>query len=201
MIQEKQSVLIKVLSVIAVLICLLLLVVRPTNAWFYHKTSSPVVQFSVHVKNFELSLYQDSISNETKLTPATEDDDNIRLSGALPFDQDIPLSLLIRNEDSGSSSVYVRFKFEVYALKADENVALTTSVTSGSTFSKVGDYYYFQNGSGANQIFTQPADNLGCQQLMSAFQISSSNLGSNVTGSETIRIVLTIESSGSDFAE
>ena len=202
--KKTMSISIIVLSVLVILTCLLCALTLPTNTWFYTSKNN-YVTVTLNVNNLNLVLRQGG-SSGTVIDPLSENGTNVSISGPISVDTNTALNLYLENADSGTESMYVRFKVEIYALGvtkstgASNNTLLTSaSITAGSAFVLSSGYYYYQNSTGSNQRIAQNAN----VQMMSAFNIPSSYFtAGTLTGGETLRFVITIEGSNSStFAD
>ena len=191
-----------VVSAITLLICLFCTIVGSTNSWFMMSSYSPGIQVQIDIRQLQLKVYQGSVSSENEITVLSEADDNIVLSGKIVPGVAKNLTLILKNEDTSSNSLYVRFKFELFAISVDENGDATTTIVpctlSGFTapaganngFVLSGGYYYYQNSSGNNVKFTSNSQ----ATMLTSFTVPVSSFASSgLNGNETLKIVLTVE--------
>ena len=213
MIKRTKSISINILSVFIILICVFMGVVGKTNSWFTAKHQDGV-QIEVVIGNLLLKIYQITGTNgensreiysDQKNAELKTDTQYVELSGEIKPDTDITLNLKLANEDQGATSMYVKFKFEVFkrGTLSDENLYATikgfdapTQNTKG--FVKNGDYYYYQNTSGNVQMEKNET-----AIMMQSFSIPYSSFlddnGDIANGSDTIYIKLTVDTSISNW--
>lgn len=177
---------INILSILIILTCVLLPVFGETNAWFTSEQRNGI-QISASINNLNLKVYQDSVADANRIS----DTRVIALSGVVKPDTDIGLTLLLDNADVGGD-MFVRFSFVVKAKKSDDSeVVVPTSLSLGSKFVQSVGYYYYQSSSGRVAF---PAKTT--ETMMTSFRYSMSDFKSkNLSGSETLRIYLTVEAS------
>ena len=167
MIKKTKSISINILSVFIILMCLLIGVVGNTNAWFTSEHQNGI-QIVVDVGDLKLKLYQNSIDeNGNNLVYTYEEntenetDKYVSLSKEIVPDVSNSLTLILSNEDKGSASMYVRFKFELYlrnrGTTADTKIASTisgytaqASDKDGFRYNSADGYYYYQSSTGAS---------------------------------------------------
>ena len=174
MIKKTKSISINIISAFIILICLFLGAVGNTNAWFTDTYKQGVV-IEVDVGNLNLKVYQNSISTTNEIFDKTknteyETDTNtdgslntetdpqyVTLSGEIKPDTAINLKLILASEDKGSVSMYVRFKFELYArgVSADTKIegvtisgydTASSSISGNDTVKSDGSMKESQNG-------------------------------------------------------
>lgn len=206
MIKKSRSNSILIVSAIIMLITVLVGLVVPINSWFT-TSHKPGIEFVVQIEDLKLKLYQNSVSAANLLNKLDDGESTpryIALSGEILPYQTNSLTLILANEDDGESSMYVRFKFELYALGVSSNTLLTTTLSgvTAPTSSVAGfnlgldGFYYYQNNSGTNQLFARQTS----ITLMQGFVLDCANFVTDsgqflLNGSETLRIVLTIQAS------
>lgn len=170
--KKTKNISINVLSVFIILVCLLFAVVGETNAWFTAEHQNGI-QIVVDVGVLKLKVYQNSIDDNNQIYT---NEDNVKestskyvnLGGEVLPDTVVPLTLLLSNQDKGSASMYVRFKFEIFARGRDATddrlVASTISGFTPATYVSAGNagnqkgfrynsadgYYYYQSAEGAS---------------------------------------------------
>ncbi len=206
------------LSVFIILITVLLSSVGVTNSWFTGNVKNGI-RVDVVVASLDLQLYQTIDSKETKIlttvknNEAETDGNNttnpqyLVFSGALLPDEYVPITLTLKNEDVGSSSMYVRFKFELYRRTINGDVLVPIEITpggiadgkSGGFGIKTGDssgYFYYQNSSQENSVFNTGENAV----LLTQFRVPTSsfvdeNGNMKLVNSDTCYIRITIEAS------
>ncbi|MBO5954477.1 MAG: hypothetical protein J6Q13_00730 [Clostridia bacterium] len=204
--------------------------VGSVNSWFTD-THRNGVQISVEIGDLKLKVYQASLDNEGNIVenskveiltneinheygtdeieegqPNTETNPQyIDLGGEIVPETPVDLVLVLANQDSGSASMFVRFKFEIYVrgLTSDtkiEGVTITGFKTPDATtcgFVKEDDgYYYYQDNEGNNALFAKNAEVTMMHNFtvpLSAFLDANGNM--LLTHSETIYIKLLIDGS------
>ena len=175
MIKRTKNISINIMSALIILITILLACVSSTNSWFT-QTKEHGVRVDLVVADLNLQVYQLIDSNETKIyaTQKTNDYGSENQTSGVPQylvlkdeirpDEFVPITLTLKNEDAGSSSLYVRFKMELYRRTLNGDVLVPIEVVPGgiaenktSGFGvKDGDdsgYCYYQNGSQENTLF------------------------------------------------
>ena len=226
MLKKSKSISINILSVFIILTCLLLGLVAPTNAWFTDHHNNGIL-IGVTVGNLNLKLYQitknaQSQDVETEILTNLKNEINdtdadasttvqyISLGGKISPDQAVTLNLKLKNTDKGESSMYVKFKFELYlrGTTADTLVPTTISGFTAPTstakgFVKgTGDYYYYKATSAANAANAQFAKNESAM-LMTSFTVPySSFIDANgnmlIKNSDSVYIKFSVEASESE---
>lgn len=219
MLNKKSSISINIVSAFIILISLLLCVVGDTNAWFtsQHKEG---VQIIVNVGDLKLNLYQ-KISASVTNPVYTYDDNNkdgvtdkkyVSLSGKIIPDEQVDLELILKNEDKGSSAMYLRFRFELYARGENEDILITTKLVGTDAHFKYKEYeannensgyYYYKTAASGESVNAKFAQNSTGISLMTDFVVEYDSLldGQNLTNisSETVYIKLTIDASITDW--
>ena len=214
MIKKTSSISINVLSAFVILLCLLLGVVNPVNAWFTdsHKNGVKIV---VDIGDLKLKVYQNSKATANEIftnedNVANETNQYVTLSGEIKPDTAVGLTLILSNEDQGSASMYVRYKFELYRRTQTTDVLLTTNLagfTAQSTTQKgfklntTDGYYYYKDTTGANALFEKNAT----ATMMTSFTVPySAFVDQNGTmlaaDCDTVYIKLIIDASVANFA-
>ena len=215
MIKKNKSIPINILSAFIILICLFLPCVGLTNAWF---TSESLigVQIVVQVGSLKLGLYQNINGVKTKILASGEMSTGtapnaqyvVLENGPIEPDKANSLTLTLANEDTGSASMYVRFKFEVY-VHGTESDTLIESTIDGFTeqtgtqkgFKLNSDgYYYYTDVSGEPTLYEKGAS----EPIMTSFTIPYTNfINANGTmqliNSDTVYIKLIIDASSSEI--
>ena len=241
MIKKSKSISINILSVFVILTCLLLGLIDPINAWFTDQHHDGIY-ISVTVSNLNLKVYQNIDSKETEIYTNKKNEEHesdgdtstkmqfIQLSQKIePVDdgeknadnsdkRSAFLSLKLKNEDQGETSVYLRFKFQLMARGVAEDIEIpiqiygfTAATASAPGFVKEGDYYYYKENSlegAANARFAKGAgiDNPATENtdesiyLLQSFNVPFSsffdvNGNMKIKNSETVYIKLTIDES------
>lgn len=223
MLKQTKSISINIISVFIILVCLSLGLVGPTNAWFTDNHKDGIL-IGVTVSNLNLKLFQITknaqnqdveteiythLKNETNET----DDDSatttqyIELDGKISPDEAVTLNLKLKNSDRGQSTMYVKFKFELYlrGMTADTLVPTTiTGFTEPTATSKgfvkgANDYYYYKTSSAqdaGNALFLKDESAM----LMTSFTVPLSSFVDNngdllIKNSDTVYIKVIVEAS------
>ena len=195
---------INIVSVLVILISLFAFSFYGVNSWFT-QSHNDGVEIYVELSDIMLNVYQKIGSQNTLLTPINEEVDasHVILAGAIIPDEQNSLELVLGNDNKGSSPVYVKFSFELYArgIDSDKLIATTisgytaqTSSSAGFRYSTDGYYYYADaTGKAAKLAANSTID------LMSGFEVGYDSLYVNGglldLASESLYIVLTIDSS------
>lgn len=207
MIKKTKDISINILSVFIILISLFLTCFTVTNAWFT-STHQDGVEIVVNIGDLKLSLYQEISSTDVKIFTNSENSKSttpkyIELNDVVHPDEDVGLILKLANEDPGSTSMYIRFKFELYIRGVAADTLLPckikefdkpTSTSNGFTY-KDG-YYYYTNSSGENVEFARGDS----ATIMESFNVSYSDFintdGSfKIINSDSLYIKLTVDAS------
>lgn len=201
-----KSNLIILLSIMILLICLFMSLINNSNSWFTQKNTSKL-KFDIVVSDLNASIEQ-VVGAET-ITLSAEN--YINFSGKIYPDVQNSLNVQIRNKDAGTPILYLRYKLELYAVsgngdkKIPINVAKTAPTSSKNGFNSVNvggqEYFVYQNVSGTNVKLDSAVDESGfVAQMFEGFTIPmASFLESALLGGETLKLVLTIETSLEDF--
>ncbi|MBR4998387.1 MAG: hypothetical protein IKY10_00765 [Clostridia bacterium] len=219
MLKKNSSISINILSAFIILISLLLCVVGDANAWFtsQHKEG---VQIIVSVGDLKLNLYQKISASVTNQVYTYEDNNKegatdkkyVSLSKKIVPDEQVDLELILKNEDKGSSAMYLRFKFELFARGENEDKLIQTKLVGTDSHFKYKEieqnnedsgYYYYKtatSGTSKNAKFEQNDAGIS---LMTDFVVEYSSLlnGENLINisSESLYIKLTIDASITDW--
>ena len=226
------SVSINVISAFIILLCLFMGTIGSVNSWFTD-THRNGVQISIEIGDLKLKVYQASLDNNGAIIenskveiltneinheyntdeieegqPNTETiPQYIELDGEIVPENPVDLVLILANKDTGSASMFVRFKFEIYirGLTSDtkiEGVTIsgfkTPNETSCGFVEEDDGYYYYQDNKGNNALFAKNAEAAMMQKFtipVSAFLDANGNM--LLTHSETIYIKLLIDGSTS----
>ena len=209
MIKKSKRFSLNIISVFIILLCLLLSCVGITNAWF---TSShrEGIQVVVSIGDLKLSLYQEINGNNVKILNNDENNEAeikqyLQLDSPINASDKTNLILTLANEDKGSTSMYVRFRFELFArgVESNEEIPVTISdfqtasdTQNGLKYDVETDYYYYVNNSGANV----PLDRGESVLLMKYFTVNYSEFVNSsgdmiVINSNSVFIKLIIEAS------
>lgn len=194
------------LSIMILLICLFMPLINNSNSWFTQKNTS-TLQFDVVVSDLNASIEQ--VVDAETITLSNEN--YINFSGKIYPDVQNSLSVQVRNKDAGTAILYFRYKLELYAVsgngdkKIPINVANIAPTGSKNGFNGVNvdgqEYFVYQNSSGTNVKLDSAVDEAGfVAQMFEGFTIPmSSFLDLALSGGETLKLVLTVESSLEDF--
>ena len=199
-----------IISSFIILACLLFPILK-TNAWFTSGDNQQV-QIILEISNINLQVYQKlpGESGEGTLIKTYEENDQeqeksyINLTDSsnnvvreiLP-NTDYSLNLTLKNADTGSASVFVRYKIEMFIngetdTLIDLNI-IGASAPNGATagFELDSDgYYYYRNSSG-NQRYPSQAN----LNMLTAFSIPYSEFIdiTNNINADSVKLVVTIE--------
>ncbi len=206
-----QSISIIVLAVLMILICLSLPLFK-TSAWFTSGDNQQI-QIVIKISNINLSVYQKfstSTGDGTLIQTYDENEEATNKSYVdltngdgttreiLP-DNDYALTLTLKNEDKGTSSMYVRYKVELLINGTDADISLNLSISGQSAptsttagFVKNADGYYYYKDSAENNLTYPSNTNLA---MMTSFSIPYSEFikTSNNINADTVKLVVTIE--------
>lgn len=203
--------------VVAVLALLLVLFpISYTNSWFTAGDNLRV-ECEVIVGNFKFNVYQHLTSkNEDVLISGYEqqagasyvDLTNESNYNAILPDESYDLNLVIKNDDLGNISLYLRYKIvlvvkDYQGNEHDVKMDITTDNTSTGNVFKLNDdgYFYYQNQAGVKQIFAKGAT----ASMMSSFVVPYSEFYDATTNSlnqisgANVRLKIIVE--GSSTAE
>ena len=199
-----------IISSFIILACLLFPILK-TNAWFTSGDNQQV-QIILQISNINLQVYQKlpGESGEGTLIKTYEENDEeqeksyINLTDSsnnvvreiLP-NTEYSLNLTLKNGDTGSASVFVRYKIEMFIngetdTLIDLNI-IGASAPNGATagFELDSDgYYYYRNSSG-NQRYPSQAN----LNMLTAFSIPYSEFIdiTNDINADSVKLVVTIE--------
>lgn len=199
-----------IISSFIILACLLFPILK-TNAWFTSGDNQQV-QIILEISNINLQVYQKlpGESGEGTLIKTYEENDEeqeksyINLTDSsnnvvreiLP-NTEYSLNLTLKNADTGSASVFVRYKIEMFIngetdTLIDLNI-IGASAPNGATagFELDSDgYYYYRNSSG-NQRYPSQAN----LNMLTAFSIPYSEFIdiTNDINADSVKLVVTIE--------
>ena len=199
-----------IISSFIILACLLFPILK-TNAWFTSGDNQQV-QIILEISNINLQVYQklQGESGEGTLIKTYEENDEeqeksyINLTDSsnnvvreiLP-NTEYSLNLTLKNADTGSASVFVRYKIEMFIngetdTLIDLNI-IGASAPNGATagFELDSDgYYYYRNSSG-NQRYPSQAN----LNMLTAFSIPYSEFIdiTNDINADSVKLVVTIE--------
>lgn len=199
-----------IISSFIILACLLFPILN-TNAWFTSGDNQQV-QIILEISNINLQVYQKlpGESGEGTLIKTYEENDeeqeksyinltdssNNAVREILP-NTEYSLNLTLKNADTGSASVFVRYKIEMFIngetdTLIDLNI-IGASAPNGATagFELDSDgYYYYRNSSG-NQRYPSQAN----LNMLTAFSIPYSEFIdiTNNINADSVKLVVTIE--------
>ncbi len=221
--KKTSSISINVLSAMVILLCFLLVAIQPVNAWFTSTHENGIEIVDVFVGNLNLNLYQNSVSTDKIFTltenakPENKTKKYITLAGEIEPDVWVPLTLILANDDLGSSGMFVRFKFQLL-LKSNDKV-VETSITTAQTpdtaiqpENSVADWTYsnvdgwFTYSKGGNQSILNKGENTTLMTHLkvplSAFEDvdSTDSEITPINNSDTVYIRLTVEAQTTQFA-
>lgn len=207
---KSRNLIIWIISSFIILACLLFPILK-TNAWFTSGDNQQV-QIILEISNINLQVYQklSGESGEGTLIKTYEENDEeqeksyINLTDSsnnvvreiLP-NTEYSLNLTLKNADTGSASVFVRYKIEMFIngetdTLIDLNI-IGASAPNGATagFELDSDgYYYYRNSSG-NQRYPSQAN----LNMLTAFSIPYSEFIdiTNDINADSVKLVVTIE--------
>lgn len=199
-----------IISSFIILACLLFPILK-TNAWFTSGDNQQV-QIILEISNINLQVYQklpgesgegtliktyeENIAEQEKSYINLTDSSNNVVREILP-NTDYSLNLTLKNADTGSASVFVRYKIEMFIngetdTLIDLNI-IGASAPNGATagFELDSDgYYYYRNSSG-NQRYPSQAN----LNMLTAFSIPYSEFIdiTNDINADSVKLVVTIE--------
>lgn len=201
------------ISVCIALICLLMPILT-TNAWFTAGENQQI-QIVVNIQNINLSVYQriagdtgdgvliktyeENDSSTEKSYIDLTDGSNTGVREIVP-NQNYSLNLTLRNADTGSASVYVRYKVEMFVNGTNSPIQLNISgqtassgETAGFELNSADGYYYYRNSSG-NQLYPAQAN----LNMLTAFSIPYSEFVNNDINADMVKLVVTVEAFDTD---
>ncbi len=199
-----------IISSFIILACLLFPILK-TNAWFTSGDNQQV-QIILEISNINLQVYQklpgesgegtliktyeENIAEQEKSYINLTDSSNNVVREILP-NTEYSLNLTLKNADTGSASVFVRYKIEMFIngetdTLIDLNI-IGASAPNGATagFELDSDgYYYYRNSSG-NQRYPSQAN----LNMLTAFSIPYSEFIdiTNNINADSVKLVVTIE--------
>ena len=190
--------------------------VNGTNAWFTAKHNNGV-QIEVDVGNLKLKVYQNTIAdaneiysnalNETYETDnvGTTNPKYVTLGGEIVPGEPIDLVLILANKDAGSTSMFVKFKFELYVRGVDGDTLLNNvsiagydepTETAGGFVKNANGYYYYQDNAGNNKLLNRTEDAVMLKAFTVPVDCFMNDDGTMVyTNSESVYIKLTVDAS------
>ena len=199
-----------IISSFIILACLLFPILK-TNAWFTSGDNQQV-QIILEISNINLQVYQklpgesgegtliktyeENIAEQEKSYINLTDSSNNVVREILP-NTEYSLNLTLKNADTGSASVFVRYKIEMFIngetdTLIDLNI-IGASAPNGATagFELDSDgYYYYRNSSG-NQRYPSQAN----LNMLTAFSVPYSEFIdiTNNINADSVKLVVTIE--------
>ncbi|MBR6779353.1 MAG: hypothetical protein IKM43_04365 [Clostridia bacterium] len=191
--------LINILTVMIALVCLLMPALGWTGAWF--TATGYKAEFGyVTVGSMPIYLYQDKQVNsqtvKTKIdsNPVGNDTPSyLELSSQIQPDVLVNVNTLyVQNDDAGTASYYIRFKFELFANGRNDTPVADSSVITfagASSFTKNGQYYVSNTPIASGQYLTMFT---GFTVPYACFVDSN---GQPKFNAETVKIIITIEGS------
>ena len=224
MIKKTTAISINIVSVFIILISVFISCVGHANAWFTAGNYKGI-EISATVGDLDVNLYQydksedmDNPENGEKIiTIATNEEATtdpksyVDFSGEIKPDQEISLKLKMKNNDLGSTAMYVRFKLELFLRNPNEDVLIPIEISgmqscdadsNGFVNGKDGWWYYQYNvtdgvyNSSNNVEFKKGAEAIlstGITIPYSSFLDNSNNL--QLINSGTLLIKITIDGS------
>jgi len=214
MTKKSTTISINILSVFIILVCFCIGVVGYTNSWF-STTQKNGVQIIVDVGEMKLQLYQKLATQTNTIYTYDENQENGTTNYVVLDDEIIPdvltdLNLVLSNEDRGSASMFLRFKFELFVrgVSVDRSIPIEIEgfaqpgESSNGFVKRIVDgetYYYYQNDNGTNEKFEKGATEIS---LLTGFKVTYDTVLNNSylsSGSESVYIKLTIDASAADW--
>lgn len=195
---KNKSCSITIISVILLLTCLFISIISSSNAWFVISDPNRI-QMDVLIEDVKFTVYQNSVSEANKINPLNKES-YVTIDGIVEPDIEKELTLILKNEDQSGGSRYVRFKFEVMvsgtttALSGVSITGYDETTIETNKFTKIGDYYYYC-GTGNYMIPMEQDDQA---TMLTGFTVPYSAM-KDLTHSESLKIVLTIETSDEGF--
>ena len=209
MLKKTKDISINILSVCIILVCLLLSCVGSTNAWFTSEHDQGV-EIIANVGDLKLKLYQNINDSDVEIltnqkNAASANKQYVQLNSVIAPDTDIDIVLKIANEDLGSTSMYLRYKFELFSRGVESDTLIPceisgytkpTEATNGFTYNESEKYYYYTDNVGNKALFQKGASAL----LMESFQVKYSNFidadgDFKLVNSDALYVKLTIDAS------
>ena len=194
--RTSKSISITLILAFMLLACLLMQAVGVTGAWFTAGGTKVVI----NIAGLGVKLYQDGVEidpeDNTKQT-------YLNLEGEIAPDAQIPVNLTLSTSEP--SGVYVRYKFEVYALGQTATKITTTDIgylqyventKIGFDIEAVSGYYYLYATNGQEAKLTR---DMGAVSIMEKFSISSAQFENNNFNGETIKVIVTVECQDTAF--
>ena len=216
MIKKTKSISINILSAFIILICLFMGAINETNAWFTAKHNNGV-QIQVDVGNLKLKVYQNSVANANEIYSnalnntyetdnlGTTNPKHVTLSDEIIPGDPVDLVLILANKDAGSTSMFVKFKFEVYVRGVNGDTLLNNisidgydepTETAGGFVKNPNGYYYYQDNAGNNILLNRTDDVVVMKTFTVPLDCFIKDDGTMVyTNSESVYIKLTVDAS------
>lgn len=181
---------------IMLLACLLLNSVGVVNAWF--TSNGPRLQISLQISGANVYVVQQLNAQDVVLDSTANN--YIDLDKKIRPEEKVPLVLKLKSEES--SGLYVRFKFNVYALGQTninlltENYILTRTETRDGFVKELSDgYYYYREAGAVTEISPLQKFSDKSLDLLTGFAIDEDDfLSKNINGN-TIKVELIVECS------
>ena len=180
------------------LIALLCISLTGTNAWFQVEKERKLY-FDITISSVALKVYQNSIESNNELNKFADTTEKfVTLSGKFIPDQEVPLTLILKNADAGTDSLYLRYKIQLVNLSTGEDIPIELNgKTEGAAggFVEIDGWNYYQ-ANGENAKYHQNEETY----LLTSFTIPYSSFvdSDNVlklNGGESVKFVLTIQTS------
>lgn len=166
MIKKTATISINILSVLIILISVFMFSIKNTNAWFTAGNYKGI-EIVATIGDLDVNLYQyededkfDADSDSKEIFTMAENakiEENkksyINFAGEIKHDEEIPLFLKIKNDDGGSTSMYMRVKFELCQRGTTQDIPIPIEILGMSTCSIGGygfkynsddEFYYYQ---------------------------------------------------------
>lgn len=199
-----------IISGFIILACLLFPILK-TNAWFTSGDNQQI-QIILEISNINLQVYQklpgetgegtliktyeENNEEQEKSYINLTDSSNNAVREILP-DTEYSLNLTLKNADTGSASIFVRYKIGMFIngetdTLIDLNI-IGASAPNGTTagFELNSDGYYYYRNSSSNQRYPSQAN----LNMLTAFSIPYSEFinATNDINADSVKLVVTIE--------
>ena len=187
------------------------------NAWFI-ASHNKGIQIVMNLSGMNLSLYQRVGNSEVLLNTNQKNEDSetpsyvtLQNNEILP-DVDNNLTLILENSDEGAGT-YLRFKLQLIAQGVQYNeeqqkyvkkeTVIPINLTLGAGIVESGEYYYYGTADGEGNLtdstfFEKTEETPARLTLLTTFIVPFSSF-QLLEGSETVKLVLSIEGSSVKF--
>ena len=193
-------------AIAVVLLLCILIPISGTGSWFTSGAGNQI-ELVVHIQNVKLNIYQ-QLTNDVLIysdeeNETAENKSYITFSGEILPDQSNDLTLKLKNEDKGESSVYVRFKVQLLMCSQAEDLPLDavlegmtapTSSANGFVLNSDG-YYYYQNSAGVYQPYVSETYATMFTSFTVPYAEFAENGVFNSVSAKIVKLKITIEGS------